>query len=123
MPVLARGSNEDVVEVDCREGWSIVATAMSLSLSLVLSPPLDLVLLDLSFALERRIGTSDRSWELIGVQETLSLSSEGLIRLQITQIHARGFGIASADNDEPQPVGCSSDTCVLTSMHERASRV
>jgi len=37
-------------------------------MSLSLSPPLERLLLDLSFALDKRVGTSDRSWEFIAAQ-------------------------------------------------------
>lgn len=55
------GSKEEVVEVEVRvEGCSIVATAISLFLG-----RLALDLSDLSFALDTRVGTSDRSEEFI----------------------------------------------------------
>lgn len=55
------GSNEEEVEVEAREeGCSIVATAISLFLG-----RLDFDLSALSFALDTRVGTSDRSEEFI----------------------------------------------------------
>ena len=53
------GSKEEVVEVDAREaGWRRVAVAMS-------APRLERLLCDLSFADEKRAGTSLRFEELI----------------------------------------------------------
>jgi hypothetical protein len=56
-----RGSNEEEVEVEVRvEGCNIVATAISLFLG-----RLALDLSALSFALDTRVGTSDRNEEFI----------------------------------------------------------
>ena len=56
-----RGSNEEEVEVEVRvEGCSIVATAMSLFLG-----RLAFDRSALSFALDTRVGTSDRNEEFI----------------------------------------------------------
>lgn len=49
------------------EGCSIVATAISLSLSLLRSLSLGRLILERSFALDKRTGTWDRNWEVIGL--------------------------------------------------------